>query len=219
MGRPRTPILSTDSIVIRAIALAAEHGEFTMVQLADALGVRPSSLYNHVSSKSHLTSLIRTRWLSEVAQEIRSLPPGPERLGALMRQFYARVSAAPALVTALYLEPITEPEALRYYSDIVECIRELGMSREAATAAIALADAFVLGSALDRLSPPFDLDRSEQRAHPHLAWALDGGRSGDHRGARDFGLGLDIVISGILAVAQRDAAPRPTTEPQERRQT
>ena len=62
MGRPRTPLLSADRIADAALELVNTTGGFTMPALAARLGVRPSSLYNHVAGRdaSSCPALTRT---------------------------------------------------------------------------------------------------------------------------------------------------------------
>ncbi len=52
--------LNTDRIVEAAAELIAEKGfdQFSLRELADRLGVKTASLYNHISSLSELTSHI-----------------------------------------------------------------------------------------------------------------------------------------------------------------
>ena len=52
MGRPPVPLLSTDRIAGAALELVNATGGFTIPELARALKVSPSSLYNHVSGLS-----------------------------------------------------------------------------------------------------------------------------------------------------------------------
>ena len=54
MARPSTPKLSPGSIAKAALKLVDGSGEFTIPQLAAALKVRPSSLYNHVGGKGEI---------------------------------------------------------------------------------------------------------------------------------------------------------------------
>ena len=75
MGRPPTPLLSTDRITAAAMDLVAATGGFTMPELARKLQVSPSSLYNHVTGRDQIVELLRERAMSEV-----QLPPEqPER--------------------------------------------------------------------------------------------------------------------------------------------
>jgi carbon-monoxide dehydrogenase medium subunit len=58
VGRPSTPLLSREAIAAAAVGVVDRTGEFTIAQVADALGVRPSSLYNHLSSKGEIVEAI-----------------------------------------------------------------------------------------------------------------------------------------------------------------
>lgn len=199
MGRPRTPILSQSSIVSAALELVEMNGDFTMARLAALLGVRPSSLYHHVTSKSQVINLIRITWLGEVLMEVSDATRGTERLTKLMSRFYTRVSQLPALAPHLFREPLVEEESFGYYNEIVACVREMGCSRDEAAASIALIDAFVLGSAMDVTAPAFALSDVARSRHDHLDWALDRGRSTQSRGERDFIIGAEIIAAGIVA--------------------
>lgn len=199
MARPRIPLLNQRVIVTAALELLDRHGDFTMSSLAAALGVRPSSLYNHVASKTQVISLIRSEWLGSLVAEVAETPRGPERLRRLMVRYYEQVQAIPTLVPLLYREELDEDESFRFYDEIAACVREIGGTPEDATAMIALIDGFVLGSALDTLAPAFNLDEDAQSTHTALAWTLDRGRSTRTRGIGDFTRGTDIVIAGLVS--------------------
>ena len=66
MGRPRTPLLSSDRICEAALQLVTATGGFTIPAVARTLGVRPSSLYNHVAGRDDIVELLRERAMSEV---------------------------------------------------------------------------------------------------------------------------------------------------------
>lgn len=66
MGRPSTPILSTDRIATAALDLVNSTGGFTIPGLARRLKVSPSSLYNHVAGREQIVELLRERAMSEV---------------------------------------------------------------------------------------------------------------------------------------------------------
>lgn len=78
--------LNTDRIVEVAAELIAERGfdQFSLRELADRLGVKTASLYNHISSLSELTSNIgqlafdRMAWTMEV--NFPSSIPGGDRI-------------------------------------------------------------------------------------------------------------------------------------------
>ena len=67
MARPSAPILSAENIAKAALALMDATGEFTISAVAERLGVRPSSLYKHVSGRHDIVEGIRALAMSEVA--------------------------------------------------------------------------------------------------------------------------------------------------------
>ena len=66
MGRPSTPLLSQELIAAAALELVDGTGEFTVAQVASALKVRPSSLYNHVAGKAQIVEAMRALIFREV---------------------------------------------------------------------------------------------------------------------------------------------------------
>jgi AcrR family transcriptional regulator len=57
----RVRLLDSDKIVDTAMRLIAEHGRFTMPELAQRLGVSVSSIYHHVPGRAALIEAIRER--------------------------------------------------------------------------------------------------------------------------------------------------------------
>ena len=78
MGRPSKPLLSTDRIAGAAMDLVNKTGGFTVPELARALKVSPSSLYNHVAGREQIVELLRERAMSDVAlpADDAARPPG-----------------------------------------------------------------------------------------------------------------------------------------------
>ena len=91
LGRPRTPLLSTERITKAALDLVCSAGDFTMPGIAQKLKVRPSSLYNHVRGRDEVVELLREHAMSEVA-----LPPDdPDGPGGLDGGAGARGASEP----------------------------------------------------------------------------------------------------------------------------
>jgi AcrR family transcriptional regulator len=68
-----------------AVALADEHGleRVTFARLAETLGVRPPSLYNHVNGRAELLRLITLRALGELSDAIAAAAVGLSGADAL----------------------------------------------------------------------------------------------------------------------------------------
>ncbi len=77
--------LNTDRIVEAAVELIAEKGfdQFSLRELADRLGVKTASLYNHISSLSELTSNIGQLTFERMAGQLYSGTEGASSFDTL----------------------------------------------------------------------------------------------------------------------------------------
>lgn len=203
MARPSTPILSREVIVQAVLDITDENGNFTMAQLAKALGVRPSSLYNHVASKSEIISMMRGVWLGTLLEQTADTEPGLEKLITLVEGFYLKVQEAPRLIPHFFIEPLIEPESLAYYEEIAKCAIAVGATEDQLSSIVLLADALVFGSALDAAAPEFDLGVKQRDAYPSLTRMVQHTRQAGTRGIDDFRSALDMIRRGLNATVEQ----------------
>lgn len=196
MGRPRTPLLSPERIARAALEIVREQGDFTVAALAERLGVRVSSLYNHVRSKSEIIQAIRRERMVPVLERLRDEPDPRRLLELLILDYYEFLSGVPQLIPLLIAEPIRQPEMIAYYDLITRSITRMGVPEEEVAAALGLLEGYVLGAAMDLLSEPFD--PRDMDGAPHLRAAMDH-RDGDPRRLRAFETGLAIALRGLAA--------------------
>ncbi|MDQ0092223.1 TetR/AcrR family transcriptional regulator [Paeniglutamicibacter psychrophenolicus] len=183
MARPGAPKLSACAIAAAALELVDAHGGFTIPALARAMGVGPSSLYNHVASKSDIIELMRGEAMGEIG-----LPgPGTDWVDTLRRiatgylRSYAR---HPRLIPLLTAHTVRDAATLQVCELLADALAAGGFGAEASLAAITVLDSFVLGSALEA-----------------------GLGSGD-RAQRTFEYGLEILLAGFaLQAAAKAPAP------------
>lgn len=200
MGRPTTPLLSTERIAAAAMTLVDRHGEFTIAQVAKALGVRPSSLYNHVTSKSQIVEAMRSL-------VFESMPTATSAMGAdwehqvrsLLRSYREAFAAHPRLVPFLTAQTVSAPDAMRVYDDVARILSAAGLPEARLLDTITVLDSFVIGSALDLVAPDevWDPDHAQS---PQLQRAIRSADSGRTRADRAFELGLDLLLSGLTAL-------------------
>lgn len=207
MARPPVPLLSRESIVSAAMKLASKSGDFTMAALSRSLGVRPSSLYNHVTSKREVINLIRSVWLGELLDEARAIPRGLHRLVFMAEGLYERVVQSPGLIPLLFVEPLIEHESLAFYDEIAASARAAGAAESELSAIVALVDAYVFGSALDASSPPIELTPELAERYPHVGVVVESAVTHSRRGARDFRTGLSIISAGIRERTAQHSTP------------
>lgn len=218
MARPSTPKLSRAAIATAALALVDRSGEFTMPALAAALGVSPSSLYNHVGSKADIVELMRGEAMSAVRlpPAVIDLPDPPAPLpdggsppadgdrawlGVLRGiaigylDSYAR---HPRLIPLLTAYTVRDATTLRVYDAMARAFAAGGYGPAATLRAVTILDSFILGSALDAAAPTVVWE-ADEAASPEFSAALAAGLGEPQRARRAFLEGLDIILGGFAA--------------------
>ena len=108
--------LDTEQVVQAAIALADElPGEVTLARVAEALGVRTPSLYNHVAGRDALLDLIALHGLRGLAQAIATEAAGragPDAVRAVGHAYRAYAHAHPGCYAATLGAPAAGSEEL-----------------------------------------------------------------------------------------------------------
>jgi AcrR family transcriptional regulator len=199
MGRPPTPLLSTDRITAAAMELVSATGGFTMPQLARKLQVSPSSLYNHVTGRDQIVELLRERAMSEV--QLPDDPPGrpwTEVVAEVLRSYRRSYARYPRLIPLLTAYPVSSSHAIRMYNVLATTLRRAGFDATDTLRAITLMDCFVLGSALDVAAPDEPWESGEE-VGPEFADALATGVGTPHRADDAFEYGLAVLLRGLSA--------------------
>lgn len=195
MARPSTPKLSVSSIASTALELVDVHGEFTMPQLAKAMAVSPSSLYNHVTSKSDIVELMR----GEAMGKIQLPQPGLNWVDTLRHiaiGYMLSYASHPRLIPLLTAHTVRDVVTLSVYELLAEALAMGGFDAEESLAAITVLDSFVLGSALDVAAPAQVWESREDSSGP---WheALEAGLGITDRAQKTFEYGLEILLAGF----------------------
>jgi AcrR family transcriptional regulator len=107
--------LTGQEVVSAAAALADEigYGELTMGRLAQRLGVRPPSLYKHVTDLANLQHRVATLAMTELGETIRDAVQGRSTLDALaglLTATRAYVTAHPGRYAATIGAAFTAPD-------------------------------------------------------------------------------------------------------------
>ncbi|MBJ7291306.1 TetR/AcrR family transcriptional regulator C-terminal domain-containing protein [Williamsia sp.] len=194
MPRPSTPLLSVDLIVDAALRAVDANGDFTMPGIAAALGVRPSSLYNHVGARSEIVELLRDRAMSAVLVPDETDGDWAHRVAAIARSYRDAYAAHPRLIPLLTTHTVRSRAALAMYETLARAFTAAGLPPQQVLDAITVLDAFVLGSALD-LSAPEEVWEAAGDMDPAFAQALDHLDSPD-RAHRAFEAGLAALLVG-----------------------
>jgi AcrR family transcriptional regulator len=196
MPRPSTPLLSPEIIGDAGLALSRAGEPFGVNAIARRLGVRPSSLYNHVDGMDGIVELIRGRLLATYRLEVSGERWEDYVLTMLraLRQMYAD---HPRLVPLLVGKTITSPDVIEVYDDLATVLAEGGFPEDEILSVIAVVDAFAIGFGLD-LAAPDDVWRPEQQTRT-LGRLIDSGERGRERADRTFELGVSVLIDSLRA--------------------
>jgi len=196
MARPSKPKLSTTAIADAALQLVDVHGEFTLPQLAKALSVSASSLYNHVAGKDEIIELMRGRAMSAVSLPDTDSGDWQETIRKIATSYWESYSKHPRLIPLLTSHTVRDRTTLRVYDALAEALEHAGFEPGTRLYAITIIDSFVLGSALDAAAPEevWEIDGESTRA---FKLALDAGTNDPLRAETAFQLGMDVVLNGL----------------------
>lgn len=212
MARPTTPKLSRPGIAAAALDLVDRSGEFTIPALAAALGVSPSSLYNHIGSKADIVELMRGAAMSAVV-----LPgtrdggaPAPGRghpwrdtLREIAIGYLDSYARHPRLIPLLTAYTVRDATTLRVYDAMARALAAGGFGPAARLRAVTILDSFILGSALDAAAPAVVWE-ADEAASREFTQALAAGLDEPDRARRTFLEGLDLILDGWAARATAD---------------
>lgn len=203
MGRPSTPLLSKEAIAIAALRLVDRTGEFTIAQVAGALGVRPSSLYNHVSGKEEIVDAMRSVVFREGSlvgsPESTDAGTWEQAVRALLGRYRESFARHPRLIPLVTAYTVSSPEVMGMYDELAETLSGAGVTDGRLLDVITMCDSIVLGAALD-LAAPDEVWAVHQARSPALIAAIQHAGSGRQRSDRAFELALDILIAGIASL-------------------
>ncbi|MEO0827574.1 MAG: TetR/AcrR family transcriptional regulator [Cyanobacteria bacterium J06635_15] len=206
-----TPLapLSRERVLRSALCLADEGGieALSMRKLAQVLGVKAMSLYNHVANKDDILDGIVDIVVSEI--EVPSLEMDWKTAmrrransahGALLRH--------PWVTMALVSRVNVGPAMLRYVDATLGCLREAGFSFEMADHAWNAIDSHIYGFTLQELNFPFEaaeyadvgksfVSQIPADKYPYLNGLTHQVMAGHYDGLHDFEFGLELILNGL----------------------
>ena len=148
--------LTHERVITGAVALADEIGidALTIRRLADALDVKPMTIYHHVANKDAIIDGMVDHVFAEI-----DVPPTDlgwrdaiEVRSRSMRRVLARHPWASPLMESRSAPGMTA--TLRHHDAVVGCFRRAGFSLELTGHAYAVVDAFLYGFALQEATLP-----------------------------------------------------------------
>ena len=196
MARPSKPKLSPDAIAAAALALVDKHGEFTLPQLAKALSVTASSIYNHVSGKDEIIELMRGRAMSAISLESGTSGDWQQTVRQIATSYWESYSKHPRLIPLLTSHTVRDRTTLRVYDALAETLAQAGFPPADRLQAITIIDSFVLGSALDAAAPEIVWE-ADDASSQEFKEALDAGLQLQQRARLAFHRGLELILLGL----------------------
>ncbi|MDR7300480.1 TetR/AcrR family transcriptional regulator [Haloactinomyces albus] len=161
MPRPSSPLLSPDRIHRSALEIIDAHGleALSMRRLAEHLGVRAASLYNHVSTKEELLHEISNAVMDQV--DISGFDHDwATGLVTWARSYRAALAAHPNLVPFIAYGPARREAALRRADAVHGGLTRAGWPQRYATMIGASTKYLVVGGAMGSFSQGF-VDEAE----------------------------------------------------------
>lgn len=205
MPRPTTPRLSPERIRQASLEIIDVDGldALSMRRLADRLGVRAASLYNHVATKDDLLREIANGVMAAV--DVSGFDVDwPTGLRCWARSYRTALAAHPNLVPLLATGPDRRENALRRADAVHGGLTSAGWPQRYATMIGASAKYLVVGSALASFSGGFpdEPDVYDER-FPHLNRAHLLREHAAEIDEDSFELALESLIAGLRTLHHR----------------
>lgn len=207
--------LNRDRILNTAIDLADNHGidSLSMRKLAQQLGVKAMSLYNHVANKEDLIDGM----VDIVASEIVLPQSGEDWKNAMRRRATSAhqvLLSHPWATMALVSRANVGPAMLRYVEATLGCLVEAGFSLVVADHVWNALDSHIYGFTLQKLNFPFDEAEYAEAArqyvsmlpaetYPYLNRLTHHVMDGDYDGLHTFEFGLDLLLNSLDGLRAR----------------
>ena len=217
-ARPR---LSRERVLQGAVAVADAGGlaSLTIRSLAAHLGVKPMSVYHHVTNKDEILDGI----VDIVFGEIELPTIGGEWHSEMRRRAASARDAMRRHPWAIGLvETRTSPghATLRHHDAVIGTLRAGGFSVEMTAHAFALIDAYVYGFALSEATLPFNgpdtvpevaeqmMEQFSPADYPHLVeFTIEHVMQPGYDYGEEFEFGLSVILDGLARSAADDSRP------------
>lgn len=185
-----------------AFAEVEAGGSLTMARVARRLDVQPPALYNHVRDRRALVNLLRREIAARIDTSAFAVLPWYEAIEPWARSYRAAFTTSPELIALLAVTPLDGTEtSMRGYEDVASSMRRGGWPFASIVPAMVAIESFVIGSSLDVLAAPDNLEPLESAAiAPTFTRALHSpGEQGASAADRAFDVGLRALVAGLRA--------------------
>lgn len=226
MGRPGMPLLNRQDIAREALALIDEDGAaaLSLRTLANRMGVRPQSIYQHIDSRDDLLDALTELIAAGIDHASHALhaagaagaaSPWRPALEIGIRRYRDIVARHPEALALIAQRPVRTAAELRANDATLRALVRIGLTPAEAAEVAAAVDYLVTGSALEPYTAGFPRAAERYRPeHPALADALEAAATPEAGGLgglddRGFCTGLTLLLDGLagrLAARARGAA-------------
>lgn len=201
--------LSRDRILKTAIQFADNNGieALSMRKLAQQLGVKAMSLYNHVANKDNLIDGM----VDIVVGKIDVPELGSDWKQAMRQRAFSAhqvLLCHPWATMAIVSRVNVGPAMLRYIDATLGCLVEAGFSFEMADHVWNAIDSHIYGFTLQKLNFPFEeveyaevakqyVSMLPAETYPYLNKLTHHVIDGQHDGIHDFKFGLELLLNSL----------------------
>ena len=213
-ANPRLP-LTRERVLSAAIVLADTGGidSLSMRRLAEELGVKAMSLYNHVADKDDILDGIVDLVFAEIA-----VPSDQTDWKAAMR--LRANSAHQALLRHPWASPLMQsrthpgPATLRHHNAVIGSLRAAGFSIHLAAHAFSVIDSYIYGFAQQQQNLTYTtaeeaavvaqdiLRQLPADTYPYLAeMIVEHALQPDYDYSKEFDFGVDLILGGLEALS------------------
>lgn len=209
-SKAKKPSLSREVILQQALQLADSGGieALSMRKLADALGVKAMSLYNHFANKDEILDGLVETVIAEI--EVPNLAAEEWKAAMLVRANSAHsvLLAHPWATQAIVSRMNIGPNILAYIDATLGCLIKAGFSIEMADHIWNAMDNHIYGFTLQELNFPLQEDEYAEAAagfidmipaekYPQMNALSIHIMEGKYNGIHDFEFGLNILLKGL----------------------
>lgn len=207
-GRPRVAVLSRELILATALNLLDKEGEHGagIRDIARALDVRPSALYNHVSGQDDIIAGIRELVSDRIDVSGFETLEWDDAIRQWARSYRLAFAAHPPTIAMLAVAQLMpRSRTSKMYDAVCAGLIKAGWPEPQVLNTIVALECFILGAALDHVAPDDMLDPGEDDESTAFVGAYRA-RDTHNTDLRPsdavFELGLEAMLAGLTTTYQ-----------------
>jgi len=202
--------LSKERILLQALTLADSGGieALSMRKLADALGVKAMSLYNHFANKDEIIDGLVELVIAEIEVPEHAADEWKTAMLVRANSAHQALLAHPWATQTIVSRMNIGPNILAYIDTTLGCLRKAGFSIDMADHIWNAMDNHIYGFTLQELNFPLQEDEYAEAAagfidmipvdkYPHMNALSRQVMAGKYNGIHDFEFGLTLILNGL----------------------